>query len=87
MSSRSAISSPAGHPSPSQWTGRSASRLALLNILPIPALDGGHLLLLAIEAVIRREIPVRIKLGIQKVGFVLLLAFMIFVVYKDILNF
>ena len=61
--------------------------LALLNILPIPALDGGHLLLLVIEAVIRREIPVRVKLGIQKVGFVLLLAFMAFVVYNDILNF
>jgi len=61
--------------------------LALLNILPIPALDGGHLLLLVVEAVIRREIPVRIKLGIQKVGFVLLLAFMAFVVYNDILNF
>jgi regulator of sigma E protease len=61
--------------------------LALLNILPIPALDGGHLLLLAIEAVIRREIPVRVKLGIQKVGFILLLAFMVFVVYNDILNF
>jgi regulator of sigma E protease len=61
--------------------------LALLNILPIPALDGGHLLLLVIEAVIRREIPVRVKLAIQKVGFVLLLAFMVFVVYNDILNF
>jgi len=61
--------------------------LALLNILPIPALDGGHLLLLVIEAVLRREIPVRVKLGIQKVGFVLLLAFMVFVVYNDILNF
>jgi regulator of sigma E protease len=61
--------------------------LAFLNILPFPALDGGHLLFLAYEGVFRREIPVKIKMGIQKVGFALLLAFMAFVVYNDILNF
>ncbi len=61
--------------------------LAFLNILPFPALDGGHLLFLAYEGVFRREIPVRIKMGIQKVGFALLLAFMAFVVYNDIINF
>jgi regulator of sigma E protease len=61
--------------------------LAILNILPFPALDGGHLLFLLYEGIFRREIPVRIKLGLQKVGFVLLLAFMAFVVYNDIINF
>lgn len=61
--------------------------LAFLNILPFPALDGGHLLFLAYEGLFRREIPVKIKMGIQKVGFALLLAFMAFVVYNDIINF
>lgn len=61
--------------------------LAMLNILPFPALDGGHLLFLVYEGVFRREIPVKIKLGLQKAGFALLLAFMAFVVYNDILNF
>ena len=61
--------------------------LAILNILPFPALDGGHLLFLVYEGIFRREIPVKIKLGLQKIGFVLLLAFMAFVVYNDILNF
>jgi regulator of sigma E protease len=61
--------------------------LAFLNILPFPALDGGHLLFLAYEGVFRREIPVKIKMGIQRIGFALLLAFMAFVVYNDILNF
>jgi regulator of sigma E protease len=61
--------------------------LAILNLLPIPALDGGHLLLLLIEAVIRREIPVRMKIGVQKVGFVLLLLLMGFVLYNDIVHF
>jgi regulator of sigma E protease len=61
--------------------------LAILNILPFPALDGGHLLFLVYEGIFRREIPVKIKLGLQKIGFVLLLAFMAFVVYNDIINF
>jgi regulator of sigma E protease len=61
--------------------------LAILNMLPIPALDGGHFLFLVIEGLIRREIPVRIKLFVQQAGFALLLAFMAFVIYNDISNF
>jgi len=61
--------------------------LALLNILPFPALDGGHLFFLVYEAIFRREVPIKIRLGLQKIGLVLLLAFMAFVVYNDIANF
>ena len=61
--------------------------LAILNILPIPALDGGHLLLLVIEKIFRREIPHKVKLAIQQAGFILLLAFMAFVIYNDISKF
>lgn len=61
--------------------------LAILNIMPFPALDGGHLLVMLIEAVFRREIPHRAKLAIQQAGFVILLAFMAFVIYNDIVNF
>jgi regulator of sigma E protease len=61
--------------------------LAIINIMPVPALDGGHILLLSIEGVFRREIPVRVKIGIQKAGFLLLLAFMAFVVYNDIVHY
>jgi len=61
--------------------------LAILNILPFPALDGGHLVFLLIEGVTRREIPHRVKLILQQVGFILLLAFMAFVIYNDIVNF
>jgi regulator of sigma E protease len=61
--------------------------LALLNILPFPALDGGHLMFLVYEAVFRREIPVKIRMALQQAGFVLLLAFMAFVVINDIINF
>jgi regulator of sigma E protease len=61
--------------------------LAVLNIIPFPALDGGHLIFLVYEGIFRREIPVKVKMGLQRAGFVLLLAFMAFVVYNDILHF
>ncbi len=61
--------------------------LAILNILPIPALDGGHLLMLFLEKIFRREIPYKVKLVIQQAGFILLLAFMAFVIYNDISRF
>ncbi len=61
--------------------------LAILNILPIPALDGGHLVFLAVEGIIGRELPVRAKLIIQRAGFILLLGFMAFVIFNDIRNF
>jgi regulator of sigma E protease len=61
--------------------------LALLNILPFPALDGGHLFFLIYEAVFRREIPTKVKIALQQAGFILLLVFMAFVIYNDVVNF
>ncbi|MCL5021467.1 MAG: RIP metalloprotease RseP [Bacteroidetes bacterium] len=61
--------------------------LAVLNILPIPALDGGHLAFLIYESIFRREVPTKVKLFAQQVGFALLLLFMAFVIYNDIVHF
>lgn len=61
--------------------------LALLNLLPFPALDGGHLMFLAYEGVFRREIPTKVKIVLQQTGFALLLVFMAFVLYNDIASF
>ncbi|MBI5475888.1 MAG: RIP metalloprotease RseP [Ignavibacteriales bacterium] len=61
--------------------------LAILNILPIPALDGGHLLMFVIEKVMGKEIPHKVKIVIQQAGFVILLLFMAFVIYNDITRF
>ena len=61
--------------------------LALLNILPFPALDGGHLVFLVYEAIFRREIPSKVKIALQQAGFILLLVFMAFVIYNDVVNF
>ncbi len=58
--------------------------LGILNLLPIPVLDGGHLVYLIIEGIIGKEIPAKVKLIIQQVGMVLILALMIFVIYNDL---
>ena len=60
--------------------------LAILNILPIPALDGGHLLFLGIEGIIRRPLPIKVRLIVQQVGMAILLALMIIVVFNDVKN-
>ncbi len=58
--------------------------LAVMNLLPLPGLDGGHLVFVLVEAVIRREIPAQVKIRIQQVGMILLLALMAFVIYLDL---
>ncbi len=60
--------------------------LAIINILPFPVLDGGHLLIIIIEALFKREIPVKVKIAVQNVGFVILLLLMAFIVYNDIMT-
>ena len=60
--------------------------LAIINIMPFPVLDGGHLVMIIVEAVIRREIPIKIKMAIQNTGFVLLLLLMAFIIYNDIIS-
>ncbi len=60
--------------------------LGILNLLPIPALDGGHLGYLAVEGIIRKPLPIKLKLVIQQVGMVLLLGLMVYVIYSDILR-
>ncbi|MDP3661273.1 MAG: M50 family metallopeptidase [bacterium] len=58
--------------------------LALINLIPFPALDGGRLLFVAIEAVRRKAIPAKIAQTANAVGFILLLLFLVFVTYHDI---
>ncbi len=58
--------------------------LAVLNLLPIPALDGGHLMILSVEAISRRSLSTRQKERLQQVGFVFLLGLMVYVTFGDI---
>ncbi|MEK6654160.1 MAG: site-2 protease family protein, partial [Thermodesulfobacteriota bacterium] len=58
--------------------------LAILNLLPVPVLDGGHLLFFMIELVTGREVNVRWREMAQQIGFALLILLMIFVFMLDI---
>lgn len=60
--------------------------LGIINLVPFPALDGGRLLFVAIEAVIRRPIKAAFANAANLVGFVLLMVLMVFVTYKDIVR-
>ena len=60
--------------------------LGITNLLPIPALDGGRLLLLIIEAIRRKPLKEELELQIQMIGFTLLIVFSLYVSYKDILR-
>jgi len=58
--------------------------LGILNLLPIPVLDGGHIFIMAIEGVARRDFSVRIKEKMLLAGFVVLMTLMATVIYNDL---
>lgn len=58
--------------------------LAVVNMLPIPLLDGGGILMLLIEMLMQRDLSLRIKESIVKVGLVFIMALVVFVIYNDI---
>lgn len=60
--------------------------LAILNLLPIPILDGGHLLMLSIEGLMRRDMSLAVKERFVQVGFVFLMLIFAVVMYNDILK-
>lgn len=60
--------------------------LGIINILPFPALDGGHLVFILIESIIRREVPVKVKMVFQQAGMIILLCLMALVFYFDIIR-
>jgi regulator of sigma E protease len=68
------------------WIAYISLDLGLLNLLPIPILDGGHVLMLAIEGTLRRDLSIAVKERFVQVGLVFLLGLFAFVMYSDILR-
>jgi regulator of sigma E protease len=67
-------------------TGMLSMALAFMNILPIPALDGGHVIFLLIEGITGREPSLKVRMIAQQVGMVILLSLMAFVLFNDIFS-
>ncbi|MDR2168094.1 MAG: site-2 protease family protein [Clostridiales bacterium] len=70
-----------------QWTAILSATLGMMNLLPIPALDGAHMVFLAIEGIRRKPIPPERQGMINLIGFVLLMGLFVIVAYHDILRF
>jgi regulator of sigma E protease len=58
--------------------------LGLLNLMPIPVLDGGHIFIMALEGLVRRDFSVRVKEKMLMAGFVILMMLMVTVIYNDL---
>src|SRR5207245_11423628 len=71
-----------------QWAGSAFASFheRVLNLLPIPVLDGGHIMILLIEGAVRKDLSLRVKERIQQVGFAVLAALLIVVIYNDVIT-
>jgi regulator of sigma E protease len=58
--------------------------LGILNLMPIPVLDGGHILILMLEGIARRDFSMRVKEKMLLAGFVVLMMLMVTVIYNDL---
>ncbi len=63
-----------------------AFNLGIVNLLPLPALDGGRLIFLIVEAIRRKPVPPKYEGIVHMVGFALLMALMVFIAFNDILK-
>ena len=63
-----------------------STNLGIVNLLPIPALDGGKILFAIIEAITKKRIPKKVEMIINIVSYLLLFGLLIFVTYNDILR-
>ncbi len=70
-----------------QFTAILSLNLGIINFLPIPALDGGRFLFLAIEKIRRKPVPRRAEAIIHQIGFALLLTMVLIVTYRDLVRF
>lgn len=63
-----------------------SANLGVMNLLPFPALDGGRTLLLLVEGIFRKKLPIEKEAAINMVGFVLLIGLMIIVMFQDVIK-
>ncbi len=59
----------------------------MLNLLPVPVLDGGHLVFFFAELIFRRPVPQKVREYAQQIGMVMLLGLMVLAFYNDIIRY
>ncbi|HLH43942.1 MAG TPA: RIP metalloprotease RseP [Bryobacteraceae bacterium] len=81
------MSGQAAREGPATFIGLMAAvslNLAVVNLMPIPIMDGGVILMLLIEMLLRRDLDLKVKEAVIKVGFVFLMVVLVFAIYNDI---
>jgi regulator of sigma E protease len=73
-----------GFPTLMSWAALISVSIGMLNLFPIPLLDGGHLLFYAFEAVLGRPLPERMQEYGFRIGFAIIVLLMMFTVYNDV---
>ena len=64
-----------------------SDNLGVLNLFPTPALDGGKILFLAIEAIRRKPLDAELEGKLQMIGFMFIMGLMVYVLFSDIMKF
>jgi len=70
-----------------QLMGVLSASLAIFNLLPVPVLDGGHILFLAIEKIRKKPVSLKMQENVTQIGMSLLIVLMLFVFYNDFIRF
>lgn len=69
-----------------QFAALLSLNLAIFNLLPFPPLDGGKLIFVMVEAVVRRPVPLRWQIAVHNIGFIIFLIFIMAVTVKDVIG-
>lgn len=68
------------------WIAFISLQLGIINLFPIPMFDGGHVLVLGLEGLFRRDFSVKIKQFIMQIGFVLVIILFVFIILNDVVK-
>jgi regulator of sigma E protease len=68
------------------WIAFISLQLGIINLFPIPMFDGGHIMVLGLEGLFRRDFSTKVKQVIMQIGFVLVIALFVFIILNDVVK-
>jgi regulator of sigma E protease len=68
------------------WIAFISLQLGIINLIPIPMFDGGHIMVLGLEGLFRRDFSVKVKQIIMQIGFVLIIMLFVFIILNDVVK-
>jgi regulator of sigma E protease len=68
------------------WISFISLQLGIINLFPIPMFDGGHIMVLGLEGLFRRDFSVKVKQIIMQIGFILVIMLFVFIILNDVVK-